>query len=299
MKLPFTTLDVFTPTRYIGNPLAVVRVPASLRSQLTEDQKQKIAREFNFSETTFLHELPAGSDTADFDIFTTSSRITFAGHPTIGTSIYVAQHASAYPGVNKLRTLAGTIPFTFEEESGKSTVAIPHDVHVHHTTLPHPTEANTTVPIVSIVKGMAFGLCRMFNLEELGSCTGPLLPPQDRYKGEYLDARSGWDVGYTGSFYYVDLGIDHEDESRRLLRTRSIPAFEDPGTGSASGALCCYHALTEAAKGTVKFHLVQGVEMGRRCDIYVDVEMNGEGGVKSVILSGTAVEVMEGVLTTD
>jgi hypothetical protein len=38
--------------------------------------------------------------------------------------------------------------------------------------------------------------------------------------------------------------------------------------------------------------------MGRRCDIYDDVEMNGGGGVKSVILSGNAVEVMEGVLTT-
>ncbi|KAH7070214.1 phenazine biosynthesis-like protein [Paraphoma chrysanthemicola] len=300
MKLSFTTVDVFTPTRYIGNPLAIVHVPSALRAQLTEDQKQKIAREFNFSETTFLHEHTSGSDTADFDIFTTSSRITFAGHPTIGTSIYVAQHASEFPGVTKLRTLAGSIPFTFDAQTGKSTVAIPHDVHIHRATLAHPTSPNTTVPIVSIVKGMAFGLCRMPDLETLGTRTGPLLPAQDRFKREYLDAGSGWDIGYTGSFYYVDLGLDPEDATRRILRTRSIPAFEDPGTGSASGALCCYIALTEGVKGRVeRFHLVQGVEMGRRCDIYVDVEMDGEGGVKGVELSGMAVEVMEGILTID
>ncbi|KAF2027378.1 phenazine biosynthesis-like protein [Setomelanomma holmii] len=299
MQLPFTTLDVFTPTRYVGNPLAVVRVPASLRSQLTEHQKQKIAREFNFSETTFLHEIIPGSDTADFDIFTTSSRITFAGHPTIGTSIYVAQHADAYPGVKNLRALAGTIPFAIDAGSGKSTIAIPHDVHIHKTTLPHPTDPNTTVPIVSIVKGMAFGLCNMTNLEALGSRTGPLLPPQDRFKAQLLDAGSGWDIGYTGSFYYVDLGVDPEDDGRRLLRTRSIPVFEDPGTGSASGALCSFLAIKESAKGTVKFHLVQGVEMGRRCDVYVDVEMDEESRVKVVKLNGMAVEVMEGVLTVE
>jgi predicted PhzF superfamily epimerase YddE/YHI9 len=41
MHLPFTTLDVFTTTRYVANPLAVIRVPASLRLSLTEAQKQK------------------------------------------------------------------------------------------------------------------------------------------------------------------------------------------------------------------------------------------------------------------
>jgi PhzF family phenazine biosynthesis protein len=55
MKLSFTTLDVFTTTPYLGNPLAVIRFPASLSKQLTDDQKQKIAREFNLSEVTFLH----------------------------------------------------------------------------------------------------------------------------------------------------------------------------------------------------------------------------------------------------
>jgi len=149
---------------------------------------------------------------------------------------------------------------------------------------------------------MAFGLCKLPNLEVLGSHTGPLIPAEDRYKAQSLDVGGGWDVGSTGSFYYVDLGCDTDaqDEQVRLLRTRSIPAFEDPGTGSASAALCCYIALTEGRKGQVMFHLVQGVEMGRRCDISVDLQMKEDGsGVENVELSGTAVEVMEGSLTID
>jgi PhzF family phenazine biosynthesis protein len=56
MDLSFTTLDVFTTKRLEGNPLAVVRVPASLRARLTQPMKQKIAQEFNLSETVFLHD---------------------------------------------------------------------------------------------------------------------------------------------------------------------------------------------------------------------------------------------------
>jgi predicted PhzF superfamily epimerase YddE/YHI9 len=298
MRLEFTTVDVFTTTRYVGNPLSVVRVPASLRSQLSEEQKQKIAREFNLSEITFLHEPAKDSNTADYDIFTPYSRMTFAGHPTIGTAIYIAQHAAAYPGITQLKTIAGTIPFKFE--GGRATVSIPHDVYTHKAQLPHPIEKKNSVPIISIVKGMAFGLCKLPDLDALGRVKGPLIPSEVRYKQTFLDAGSGWDIGYTGSFYYVDMERDPEDRGVRLLRTRMNSLMEDPGTGSASAALCSYLALTEKSEGTARFHLVQGVEMGRRCDIYVHVVMKeGGGGIEDVKLSGTAVEVMEGTVNVD
>ncbi|KAJ4376438.1 hypothetical protein N0V83_001722 [Neocucurbitaria cava] len=316
MQLQFTTLDVFTSTRYLGNPLAVIRVPSSLRTHLTEHQKQKIAREFNYSEVTFLHEPAAAEDVADFDIFTPLSRMSFAGHPTIGTALYVAQHAGAYPGIKKLRTVAGVIPFEYDDVVKRATVGIPHDVHVHQKRLAHPyapaTDLNKAiVPIVSIVKGMAFGLAQVADLEALGAVAKPLVDPATRFNREHLDKGSGWDVGYTGTFYYVDLGFEEgssekEDDkgddsgSVRRFRTRSIPIYEDPGTGSASAALCCYIALTERARGVNRFHLTQGVEMGRQCDIFVSVRMREDGeGVEEVKLSGTAVEVMEGSLTVE
>jgi predicted PhzF superfamily epimerase YddE/YHI9 len=296
MHLPFTTLDVFTSTRYAGNPLAVIRIPTSLRSTLTEAQKQSIAREFNLSEVTFLHEPAPSSTVADFDIFTPLSRMSFAGHPTIGTAIYIAQHQDAYSGITSLRTVAGVITLEYDGSSGKATVGIPHDVHVHRKRIVHPVEKTETVPIVSIVKGMAFGLCKLQDLEALGQMKGPLIPAETRFERTLLDEGSGWDIGYTGTFYYVDLGND--EDGVRMLRTRSIPQHEDPGTGSASAALCCWLAMTEKAEGTARFHLTQGVEMGRRCDIFVDVVVKDGGeGIKAVRLSGQAVEVMEGTLT--
>jgi predicted PhzF superfamily epimerase YddE/YHI9 len=194
-----------------------------------------------------------------------------------------------------LRTVAGVIPFTHEE--GKATVDIPHDVHIHHKKLVNPATNEETVPIVSIVKGMAFGLAQLPDLDALGKMDGPLVPSIDRYKPSlFLDVNSGWDIGYTGTFYYVDLGS--EGDVRRL-RTRSIPQHEDPGTGSASAALCCYIAIQEGAKAVTKFHLMQGVEMGRQCDIFVGVRIGEDGKVQGVELSGGAVEVMEGTLTVD
>lgn len=55
-KLRFTTLDVFTSTRFSGNPLAIVQVPKELKNVLSQMQKQTIAREFNLSETVFVHQ---------------------------------------------------------------------------------------------------------------------------------------------------------------------------------------------------------------------------------------------------
>ncbi|KAK5279107.1 hypothetical protein LTR16_007979, partial [Cryomyces antarcticus] len=87
--LTFVTLDVFTHTKFSGNPLAIVRVPVS--TSLTQEQKQVIAREFNLSETVFLHPALEGLRLPEWkiDIFTVPQEIPFAGHPIIGTACYV------------------------------------------------------------------------------------------------------------------------------------------------------------------------------------------------------------------
>ncbi|OJD36666.1 phenazine biosynthesis protein [Diplodia corticola] len=312
MKLPFTTLDVFTTTPFSGNPVAVVRVPASCRDALTEEQKQKIATEFNLSEITFLHEASEGDNgaVADYDIFTARSRMTFAGHPTIGTAIFVSTTGRPlFPSTHSLRTLAGTIPLAYNPSTATASVHLPHAVHEHSFRPPHPQSLTSsssppTVPIVSIVRGMAFCLVPLPTLEALAAVDASLVPVADAYQAKWLDAGSGWDVGFTGSFYYVDLGLDYDDQrGRRLLRTRSIGTREDPGTGSASAALCCYLALREdkgKGRGPFEFHLVQGVEMGRRCDVFVRVVRTEDGGaVEEVVLTGSAVEVMEGVVRVE
>lgn len=76
-SLNFSTLDVFTDTPYEGNPLAIVHIPKG--TDVNEKQKLKIAKEFNLSETVFLHEAGDASDARRFDIFTIIGEIPFAG----------------------------------------------------------------------------------------------------------------------------------------------------------------------------------------------------------------------------
>ncbi|MWB96514.1 PhzF family phenazine biosynthesis isomerase [Flavobacterium sp. GA093] len=82
MGLPFYIVDVFTDKKYAGNQLAVFLDAENLSS----DEMQKIAREINFAESTFVTKLDKENNRAEIKIFTPSQEMQFAGHPIIGTS---------------------------------------------------------------------------------------------------------------------------------------------------------------------------------------------------------------------
>ncbi|RAK81733.1 PhzF family phenazine biosynthesis protein [Aspergillus fijiensis CBS 313.89] len=285
MSLPYALVDVFTSTRFQGNPLAIVRVPAQQRDTLTQETKQKIATEFNLSETVFLHESASPTD-LHIDIFTPKCEIPFAGHPTIGTACHVLEQQASATGTRSLQTLitkAGPIPITTADDLVGA--SIPFAYHQHQ----KPVQS---APVISIVNGLSFALQQLPDLASLAAVTEALLP--DCFATAHLDA--GWDSGPTGSKYYVDLGRD--ESGCRTLRTRMFIGWEDPGTGSASSALAAYLALQEPGEdgaGPFDYHIIQGVEMGRRNNIYVTVERDAGGGkIAKILLRGTAVLVGEG-----
>ncbi|TQV97695.1 hypothetical protein V2A60_006572 [Cordyceps javanica] len=317
MELPFETYDVFTETPYRGNPLAIVTIPASLPAPPTQAQKQAIAREFNLSETIFIHE-PAAGDTGSSatsrtaDIFVVSAEIPFAGHPTIGAAVSLLSGGS---GIDTIITKAGPIPVASTGPNAARAV-IPHNVHLHAKRLrdlpsaaqleglslvPSVRAAELDAPIYSIVRGMSFVLIELPSLEALAQAatstwTGPV--------EDLLDA--GWQTGLCCRFYYVRTGTREpaggagaDSVEVVTLRTRMLDVVcaEDPATGSASSALCCY---LSAARGEQKvprrrYELTQGVEMGRESNIVVDVTMK-ENAIDEVHLSGKAVKVMKGTL---
>jgi trans-2,3-dihydro-3-hydroxyanthranilate isomerase len=82
MSLPFYIVDVFTDKKYAGNQLAVFLDAGNLSA----DEMQKIAREINFAESTFITKLDKENNKAEIKIFTPSQEMQFAGHPVIGTS---------------------------------------------------------------------------------------------------------------------------------------------------------------------------------------------------------------------
>src|SRR2546430_12583009 len=85
MKYRYYTCDVFTETRFGGNPLAVL--PRA--DGLSDLQMQQIAREFNYSETAFVFPPEAGQ-TRRVRIFTPAQEVPFAGHPNVGTAFVLA-----------------------------------------------------------------------------------------------------------------------------------------------------------------------------------------------------------------
>src|SRR5271156_5443325 len=117
MKLSFTTLDVFSSTRYAGNPVAIIEVPASESATLTQKQKQSIASEFNLSEIVFLHLPTEGTSSKErkIDIFTSLAEVPFAGHPTIGTTHYLL-HTTGQD-VTSVITKAGPISISVNADT--------------------------------------------------------------------------------------------------------------------------------------------------------------------------------------
>ena len=135
-QLDFVTVDVFTSKPYQGNPLAIVRIPSG--GTLTQEQKQTIAREFNLSETTFLHENAEGVDSLVWtvDIFMTSRELPFAGHPTVGTACYVLERTARARGLEQgvidagFNLKAGPVRLRYDVAKRTAKASIPHDVYV-------------------------------------------------------------------------------------------------------------------------------------------------------------------------
>ena len=297
LELPFITLDVFTTTRYKGNPLAVVTVPADCPNPPTQEQKQLIAREFNLSETVIVHESKGSS--RKIDIFIPEAELPFAGHPTVGTAVSLLKD-----GVTELVTKAG--PISIETEGQNFVKAgIPHNVRLHRNTLEAAEEksrpgylssvdeiqkAELAAPIFSIVKGMAFSLIKLPSLEMLAKVECSV----GTFSEKILD--DAWQEGIIGRLYYVEQKSD--DENVVKLRTRMVLiGFEDPATGSASCALASYLMLHGGrSDGKTRFELTQGVEMGRQSDIVVEVTKK-DGAIDTVSLAGTATQVMKGYVT--
>ena len=305
----FSTVDVFTTECFKGNQLAIVHLPRD--TTLNQETKQKIAQEFTYSETVFLHDSDP-ADTLDdrrrLDIFTVKGELPFAGHPVIGTVCYVCQTSTPPIQDLRLNIKAGPITATYDTVKGTAKAEIPHNVHIHSTYVPssavtasqpcleHLTEPElrTSFPLVSIVKGVSYILIQLPWIEQ---GLGNIEPARQKIVYDDIALDDAWGPSFIASYYYVVLSA--EDNTVRL-RTRMLePAIgEDAATGSAASALASYLALRDGrANKTLTFLIEQGVEMGRASQLEVEVRLNDQGsGISTVTLGGSAVIVTRGTL---
>jgi len=296
----FHTVDVFTTERFSGNPLAVIKIPKGKTP--SQEEKQLIAREFNYSETVFLH-APERPSEWRLDIFMTTCELPLAGHPIVGATWVISQDPAFEKGT--LLCKAGPVAIEVDRSSGTllASASIPHNVHVHERRVSAQEilklqpglkaslgSSDESFPVVSIVKGMTFVLVNLATEEQLESTgtTGAAVEPT-------LDPE--WESAFTGGYYYT-----LKRSGRRFtLNVRMIEALlEDPATGSAACCISAFLALEASKEGADKggqyeFDITQGVSMGRKSEIKVTVTMTNDGKLDTVKLGGSSVAVMKGV----
>lgn len=112
-KINYSIVDVFSQRKYTGNQLAVFKNAENI----SDSEMQQIAKEINFSETTFILSDTKKDDGYDVRIFTPNEEVPFAGHPTLGTA-YIIQNEILEEPLEKLilNFKAGQIPVTFDNQ---------------------------------------------------------------------------------------------------------------------------------------------------------------------------------------
>jgi trans-2,3-dihydro-3-hydroxyanthranilate isomerase len=289
----FFTLDVFTTTRFQGNPLAVI----TDGDGLSGDQMLAIAREMNLSETVFVQKPTEDRALARLRIFTTKEELKLAGHPVIGTWFLLAELGvvpAQEGGVHVLQqTGAGILPveirfkdarpqrvtMTQKEASFKpskiDTKKLAAALGLSHKDL-HPK-----LPLEFVSTGI-------FNL---------MVPLRNRAalaKIQMNIVEMARLLGKQGALAYCfAVAANHSVYARGMMPWE---LYEDAATGSAAGSLGAYLVKHGLAGAGHTLQITQGVEMGRPSQIEVEVSETGKKLIPRV--SGAAVKVFEGVIRT-
>ncbi|QYZ70601.1 PhzF family phenazine biosynthesis protein [Neotabrizicola shimadae] len=294
--LPFHTLDVFTDRAFTGNPLAVVLEAGGLST----GQMQTLAREFNLSETIFVQPPRDPAHRARVRIFFPTAEIPFAGHPTIGCAILLAEtdHGpSDFETTLVLEEEAGLVPVRVRRLAGRTTAEFTAPV------LPHAARGNAEPALIARALDLppgdiGFGRHRpaiwqggprfLYVPVASLSALGRARPIEPHWSA--LMAAAGVD-----SAYLYTPGETEDYRARMFSPTAGIP--EDPATGSASAILAAQLlAAGTIHPGETRFRLRQGVEMGRPSDIGLSVIANA-AGLTEVRIAGTALRISEGRVT--
>ncbi|KAF5857821.1 hypothetical protein ETB97_005231 [Aspergillus alliaceus] len=287
----YVTLDVFSSEILKGNPLAIVKTGDC---KLSQKQKQQIAKEFNFSETVFLHRADQNRYPRA-DIFTPVNEMEFAGHPIIGTGHFVIfssdrlQCPMARPGRSSSRKSHITYTSTHKRRHSAGfsrSRPLASDVR----------GVRDTPPVVTMVKGVTYALADLTERVDLFAGLVPGASPE-------LELDEGWAPSFTGIMYYRTLGSRLEGEITVWeLHVRMIAVnLEDPACGSGSCSLGAYVALSNSQKGRKhRLYIKQGSEMDRESHIIVDVILNEEmDQVSSIRLAGEAAFVPDGKISVN
>ncbi len=299
MRPRFLILDVFTEQRFGGNPLAVLPDARGLDVAAM----QRITREFNFSESTFVLPPESGGDHR-VRIFTPASEVPFAGHPNLGT-------AAALALLGELGALDEPVTVRFEQGAGVVPVTVSRRGDgLIDAELIAPAPLSVGEPIDPGLVAAAIGLSTTeialdrhlprtasvgltFLVAELVSASALASAKVRPDAMAALVAASG--VPYLHLHTAGAGAIDRR--TRMFAPLDGVP--EDPATGSANAALAALLAATDPrADLDLTLTITQGIEMGRPSRLLARVRKRA-GVVAEARIGGSSVPVAEGVLRLD
>jgi trans-2,3-dihydro-3-hydroxyanthranilate isomerase len=296
-SLRFATYDVFTDAPFAGNPLAVVFDA----DKLADAQMQAIAREFNLSETIFICKPADARHAASVRIFTPGKELPFAGHPTVGGAIALAEKRH---GRDELKDVL----IVLEEEIGpvrcgvKIAVAGASFAEFTVPRLSASAGADPTPEAAAHALGLApadigFGA----HVPSLFSAGVPfaMVPVSDidalvRAKPSGGDFSAALGAGEVFVYTRAERTEAHAFHARMFAPELGIA--EDPATGGAAAAFAGVLARFEdLPDGWHTLPILQGAEMGRPSLIGLEVEIK-DAALAGARIAGKAVKVSEGTL---
>jgi trans-2,3-dihydro-3-hydroxyanthranilate isomerase len=305
MQLQFHTLDVFTDTRFTGNPLAVVLDADGLEG----GRMQAIAREFNLSETVFVLKPQQAPHTARVRIFTPAKEMPFAGHPTVGTAALLAElKASSAQAQGQgqgealvvLEEVIGIVRVGVRLRAGAAAFAefdapkLPEDAGA----APPTDELAAALGLIpaeigfenhrptKFSAGNSFVFVPVASLEAMGKAQ---VAPQ--HWATVMRRR-----GDTGAFLYCRQTVHTTSAFHARMFAPDMGVVEDPATGSAAAAFAgVVHRFDPLPDGLHKRAIEQGYEMGRASLIALSLQVES-GKLAAVRIGGHALRVAEGRL---
>ena len=292
MKYAFEIVDVFSSTPFGGNQLAVLPNAGGISTE----GMQKIAREFNFGETTFVLPKKSPANTCRVRIFTPRTELDVAGHPSVGTACALVMKQHVGPG---------DIRLILEENVGPVTVDVARRNGGFHGTLtlsgkieapsgaPSPTDLAAVLSIEPAEVSQVFfaGAGVPFCFAQLSS-------------NEVVDRaainRSAWAATLSRAWSpHIFFFAGNLQDGGKLYARMWAPALgieEDPATGSACAGLVGAMASKPDFGGmTYRLSVQQGVLMGRRSEIEAEAHKSGSV-VTSVSVGGATTYIASGEL---
>jgi trans-2,3-dihydro-3-hydroxyanthranilate isomerase len=289
--ISFHIVDVFAEQKYAGNQLAVLRDAQGLSG----DDMQKIAREVNFSETTFIPSDSERDGGYDVRIFTPGAEVPFAGHPTLGTAYVIRREIIRKPVEQVILNLkVGQIPVRFERQAEGRDIAwmTPKEATFGEVFDPgelapllkiNQADIDTDFPIQSVSTGLPFVLLPLRSLEAV------------RRAGVVRDQWLDWvkDRPAKMLFVFCRQTLDSANQIHARAFCDYYGIVEDPATGSANSCFAAYLAKHRYfGTDQVDVRVEQGYEVGRPSLIYLKAQ--DRDGTIAVNVGGKVIAIAQG-----